>query len=295
MENRRPPRSNSSGRKSYLDRGRSASSFRDGNTLGGGQNRKPIRSSERSRDGKSQDRTARTGDSWRKDSRGGFNRKDSNRTGPGRYEQKAAGRSRTRPDRRDPRENEVKITSDAQITDGKLRGRTLVNTVSPHAVHTKRKLREVAFKIISRRVKAGRILDLGAGCGTIGIEAISRGAMLATFVERSGRTCSFLRRNLTELGIKDGHGEVVEMEILPFLIRAGRRKRCWDIVYFNIPESEERRVILDQLACGCALKTGGLLLFEHGPPASFPDQLNQLKRWRTVDQGETILSIYERI
>ena len=75
--------------------------------------------------------------------------------------------------------------------------------------------------MISRRVKARRFLDLGAGVGTMGIEAISRGAMLSTFVERSARSCNFIRKNLDALGIKDGHGELVEMEIRDLLKTRG--------------------------------------------------------------------------
>ena len=295
MENRRPPRSNSSGRKSYFDRSRGAPDHRDGRPTGRGpakSARKPPRT-----DGRYQDGNARPGGPKRRDGRssGELGRGDGRNFGYRRYPGRDDGRNRTRADRGVNQEPLIRITSDAQITDGKLRGKTLQNSVSPHAVPTKRKVREIAFKILSRRVKAARVLDLGAGAGTIGMEAISRGAMLATFVERSARMCSFIRKNLAEFGVKDGHGEVIEMEILPFLIRCSRRKRSWDIVYFDVPVSDEHRVIVDHLGRGCGIKTGGLLLIEHKSETQFPDNIRTLKRWRTVDQGETILSIYERI
>lgn len=129
----------------------------------------------------------------------------------------------------------------------------------------------------------------------IGIEAISRGAMLVTFVERSARMCTYLRRNLTDLEIKDGHGEVVEMEILPFLIKAARRKRLWDVIYLNVPKGDECAAILEHLGRGNSIPSGGLLLYEHSSETTCPDHVTNLKRWRTIDQGETILSIYERI
>jgi len=153
----------------------------------------------------------------------------------------------------------------------------------------------VVFKVISRRVSGGRILDLGAGCGTIGIEAISRGAMLATFVERSARMCTLIRKNLADIGIKDGHGEVAETEILLFLQKAARRKRFWDVVYLDLPPGDERAAIFDGLSSGCAIKLRGLLIIEHTPEVSHPDNIKQLRRWRTIDHGEKILTIYERI
>ena len=153
----------------------------------------------------------------------------------------------------------------------------------------------MVFKVVSRRVKGGRILDLGSGCGTIGIEAISRGAMLATFVERSARMCTILKKNLASMGIKDGHGEIVEAEIMAFLKKAARRKRVWDLVYFDLPAGDEHTAILDDLTSGCGLKSRGLLIIEHDPEYSHPDNLKQLRPWRTIDHGEKILSIYERI
>jgi 16S rRNA (guanine966-N2)-methyltransferase len=170
-----------------------------------------------------------------------------------------------------------------------------MNSCSPHSIHTNRKLRESTFKVISRRIKAARILDLGAGSGTIGIEAISRGAMLATFVERSARMCTFIRKNLAEMGVKNGHGEIVEMEILPFLIRSSRRKRSWDLVYFDLPDGDEHAAILEHLSRGAAIKSGGLLFIEHASTASYPESLINLKRRRTIEQGEKFLSVYERI
>ena len=295
MENRRPPRSNSSGRKPYFDRGRGASGPRDGRPSEHGPGRsarKPPRT-----DGRYHDGNARPGGPKRRDGRGGgpLNRTEGSRGAYGRYAPRGDGRDRVRLGKVPKEEPQIKITSDAQITDGKFRGKELKNSVSPHSVPTARKLREIAFKILSRRVKAARVLDLGAGCGTIGIEAISRGAMLATFVERSARMCSYIRNNLAEMGVKDGHGEVVEIEILPFLVRCSRRKRCWDLVYFDVPDGDEHTEILDHLGRGIALKPGALLLIQHDSAAPYPETMRSLRRWRTIEQSEKNVSIYERI
>jgi len=292
MENRRPPRSNSSGRKPYSDRARGTQTFRGDRPRSGAPGRGPRRNDGASSgDGRYYDPTSR-GTGNRSDGRYARNRFGSQKMDRRPNDQRGRGKF---PAKTKPIENEIKITFDHQITDGKFRGKTLLNSDSPSATRTERKTREVLFKIISRRVKAGRILDLGAGSGTIGIEAISRGAMLATFVERSARMCSFIRKNLTEMGIKDGHGEIVEMEILPFLKRVGQRKRLWDVVYFDLPTGDGHAAILDTLARGSVIKPHGLLVIQHSSDVSHPDGINRLKRWRTIDQGKTILSIYERI
>ena len=294
MENRRPPRSSSFGRKPYSDRSRNAPSYRGGKPAGGDGRSNPQRRNDGQGDGNSQDRGGRSfdrrpGTGYRRDDSGGYGNR--NRFG----NRPPNDRNRTKAPKRPPVDESIKITSDAQITDGKFRGRTLLNSDSPYTTPTPRKVRDLMFKIIARRVKANRFLDLGAGVGTIGIEAISRGAMLVTFVERTARACSLLRKNLEAAGIKGGHGEVVEMEILPFLKKCARRKRVWDLVYLDVPTGEENPDLMDHLSRGTVLETGGLLLVEHPSDIKHPDNLNRLKRWRTLDQGETIVSIYERI
>jgi hypothetical protein len=96
-----------------------------------------------------------------------------------------------------------KIVSDMQVTEGKHRGKYLQSTASPKVRPTSRRIREVMFKILYRRIRARRFLDLCAGCGAVGIEAMSRGALLGTFVERSAKMCSFIRKNMEVCGIKE--------------------------------------------------------------------------------------------
>ena len=107
--------------------------------------------------------------------------------------------------------------------------------------------------------------------------------------------CTLIRKNLAEMGVKDGHGEVAEIEILPFLKKAARRKRLWDVIYFDLPNGDEHRAILDGLSNGSAIKSHGLLIIEHTSDCSHPENIKQLKRLRIVEQGEKVLTIYERI
>ena len=192
------------------------------------------------------------------------------------------------------KENNIRIVSDMQVTDGKHKGKYLQSTDSPKVRPTARRIREVAFKILFRRIRARRFLDLCAGCGTVGIEAISRGAIIATFVERSARMCTFIKNNLKSCGIKEGHGEVCEMEVAPFLKKMWKRRRFWDLVYFDPPYNENYDEALKYLSRGATVTPGGVLIIEHHSEMFFPEKIGVLKRFRVVVQGETTLSFYER-
>lgn len=192
------------------------------------------------------------------------------------------------------KDNKPKIVSDMQVTDGKHSGKYLVSNASKKARPTARRIREVMFRILFRRVRAGRFLDLCAGAGTVGIEAISRGALISTFVERSAKMCSFIRKNLEALKIKPGHGEVFESEVVPFLKKMEKRRRLWDVVFFDPPYDSNYDEVLNFLQRGAIVKPRGILVIEHHAEMFFPEKLGALKRWRVIVQGETALSFYER-
>lgn len=181
-----------------------------------------------------------------------------------------------------------------QVTDGKHRGKYLTSAKTDKVRPTARRIREVMFRILYRRIRAGRFLDLCAGAGTVGIEAISRGALLGTFVERSGKMCDFIKKNLTACGIKEGHGEIHHIEAVPFLKKMGKRRRFWDVVYFDPPYDSNYDEVLAYFSRGVAIKPKGVLVVEHPTEMFFPENFGVMHRWRVVTQGETSLSFYER-
>jgi len=253
------------------------------------------------RDNRFQPRDNREGQNFR-DNRDSRDNRSNSQNGPGKYVPRGENKfnPRTRPPMKGKptkpwqMENTIKIVSDLQITDGKYKGKYLQNSTSAKARTTPRKVRDIMFKILFRRVRAGRFLDLCAGSGTIGIEAISRGAIVSTFVERSAKMSSFIKKNLQTCGIKDGHGEVFEMEVVPFLMKMAKRRRQWDVVYLNPPYDADYEEALNYLKRGTVFKTGGVLAIEHAAELVLPENLCVLKRWRVVTQDDSALSFYEK-
>lgn len=190
----------------------------------------------------------------------------------------------------------VEIINNLQITDGKYRGVQLQSTPSPKMRITPREIRERLFRVLNRRVKFARFLDLCAGSGAVGVEAISRGAALCTFVERSAKMCHFIKCNLHACKVcPTGHGEICQIEAVPFLKKMAARKRCWDVVYFDPPYETNYDEVLDFFSRGkCLRENGGVLVIEHHAEMFFPLTLGVLVRRKVVHEANTALTFYER-
>ena len=203
----------------------------------------------------------------------------------------------SRPKTKKPWENvkRVKITSENQVTDGRYHGLLLNNIESVNSGVSPQSTREAMFRVLARKIRAGRFLDLCAGNGMIGIEALSRGAMLGTFVERSARMATCIQKNLDFCGVKKGHYEIIQMEVIPFLRRTGRRRRFWDVVYCGIPCDSDYDTLLKCFGNGFSIRPRGVVIIEHPSSMQFPPKVGLLQRWRVVDGKDSALTIYERM
>ena len=96
-----------------------------------------------------------------------------------------------------------------RIIAGKYRGRKLKSPPSLQTRPTSDRLRETLFNILAPRIKGARFLDLCAGSGAVGIEALSRGAAHVTLVDQSRKMCGLIETNITALGFDES--EIVHM------------------------------------------------------------------------------------
>lgn len=179
-----------------------------------------------------------------------------------------------------------------RIIAGEYKGRVLKSPPDAQTRPTSDRLRETLFNILSPRIVGARFMDLCAGSGAVGIEALSRGAAHTTFVDRSRKAA-----NLIELNLKLCHAEKEQYEIVlsdaaDFLIR---KTACFDIVFYDPPYSDDYMPVLSIFAHpeSSLLNEDSLLIVEHHRKNQLPDELNLLRRKRTVKQGDSILSFYE--
>jgi 16S rRNA (guanine966-N2)-methyltransferase len=119
-----------------------------------------------------------------------------------------------------------------RVIAGRYGGRRLKAPAGEATRPTADRVREALFSILGAAVEDARVLDLFAGAGTLGLEALSRGAAQATFVESSPRALAALRANLAALG---ADAEVVRADALRWLHAASRGARQYDLVFLDPP------------------------------------------------------------
>lgn len=182
-----------------------------------------------------------------------------------------------------------------RIISGAYRGRVLRSPSGNKTRPTSDRLRETLFNILSPRItEETRFLDLCAGTGAVGIEALSRGAGFVTFVDKSRRACALIEENLDLLDVPEEETEIICLSAENFVGR--RHDAGWDIVFFDPPYSENYEKVLYEFGEeGSRLLAGdGILIAEHHAKTNLPDVFGKLRRWRILKQGETRLSFYEK-
>src|SRR5258706_6763376 len=152
-----------------------------------------------------------------------------------------------------------------RIIAGKYRGRRLKSPPTLQTRPTSDRLRETLFNVFAPRIKAARFLDLCAGSGAVGIEALSRGAAHATFVEQSRKMCALIEGNLAELSVDEDGVEVVNGEATEFLIRRVKKEKSpFDIIFFDPPYEADYEVVLERLGeHGVLLAAAAIVVVEH--------------------------------
>ncbi|HEX7958075.1 MAG TPA: 16S rRNA (guanine(966)-N(2))-methyltransferase RsmD, partial [Pyrinomonadaceae bacterium] len=168
---------------------------------------------------------------------------------------------------------------------------------------TSDRLRETLFNVLAPRLDGARFLDLCAGTGAVGIEALSRGAAFVTFVDRVHKMCGLVEENLDLLGVPEEMTEVLKSDAAEFLKRTSRNEgqewragsEPWDVVYFDPPYASDYLSVLREFAAHPAslLREGGVLVVEHHHKNPLPESAGGLRRWRVLKQGDSALSFYE--
>jgi 16S rRNA (guanine966-N2)-methyltransferase len=158
---------------------------------------------------------------------------------------------------------------------------------------TSDRLRETLFNVLAPRIEGAAFLDLYAGSGAVGIEALSRGAKHVEFVERAPAALKVMRANLEKLALKKGFS-IHSGSAGTYLRRvAGNR---FDVVFLDPPydanpEYDGTLGLLGTVAAG-VLAESAMVIAEHRRKVQLEDRYGSLIRKRVLQQGDAALSFY---
>ena len=185
-----------------------------------------------------------------------------------------------------------------RIIAGIYRGRHLKSPPSLDVRPTSDRLRETLFNILAPRTEGVRFLDLCAGSGAVGIEALSRGASHVTFVDRSRKICRLIEVNLDLCKVPEDQTDIFNLEASDFLHQTLARKlKPWDIIFFDPPYQENYLRVLEFIGSHPAdlLTEDGLVVVEHYHKNHLPEAIGSLRRTRVLKQGDSSLSFYSLV
>ena len=184
-----------------------------------------------------------------------------------------------------------------RIIAGKFRGRPLRSLRGLDLRPTSDRLRETFFDVLTggepERLASTVWLDLFAGTGAVGIEALSRGAGAVYFVESAKKVAGLIRANLKALGIATGV-EVMTLDTATALGRLESKGVACDFCFFDPPYRMQRAYAetLDVLSRSTLLKPASVVIAEHEKRFDPGDIFGALARYRTLKQGDAALSFY---
>jgi len=184
-----------------------------------------------------------------------------------------------------------------RIIAGTYRSRILKSLKELELRPTSDRLRETLFNVLGASVAGSRFIDLFAGTGAIGIEALSRGAAEVVFVENHPPAVALIRRNLESLHIRSG-ATVLAADALRGLERlASRQKRDspgYDFTFLDPPytAAKDYARVLEFFGWAKLLVPGGIVVAEHRRSFDLPEEIGALRRYRVLQQGDAALSFY---
>ena len=188
-----------------------------------------------------------------------------------------------------------------RISGGSLKGRKFVSQKAflkqnekDELRPTSSKVREALFDILRNDIENASFLDLYAGTGTVGFEAISRGAANVCFIENNQVRFSMIDDSINKVGLDD-KAHVFREQALAFLKRASRTGISFEIIFADPPySSEEMDQVVALIDENEVLKTGGCLVLEHSSRRDLQYTAGHLRFVKNYRYGDTMLTLFRK-
>ena len=175
-----------------------------------------------------------------------------------------------------------------RVTGGIGKGRKLKVPAGLRVRPTSDKVKQALFNILGEKVEGVHFLDLFAGIGGIGIEALSRGADRVVFVDDSRESLHVLMQNIEQTGFSK-RAQIVASKVETFVKRTSEQ---FDIVFLDPPYSHALEPLLNCLAESAILRADSVVIAEHFKKQPAPVRAGKLTLFREAKYGDTVLAFY---
>jgi 16S rRNA (guanine966-N2)-methyltransferase len=186
-----------------------------------------------------------------------------------------------------------------RVIAGTYRSRILKSLKGLELRPTSDRLRETLFNVLGSGIQGSRFLDVFAGTGAVGIEALSRGAEHVSFIENHAPSAALICKNLTALEVSSGvkvisADAVRGLESLEAKVKAG--DAAYDYIFIDPPYSAtaDYSRVLQKIGASNLLADRGIVTVEHRKSFDLSESFDTLKRVRLLRQGDAALSFYRR-
>jgi 16S rRNA (guanine966-N2)-methyltransferase len=182
-----------------------------------------------------------------------------------------------------------------RVIGGTYRSRILKSLKGLALRPTSDRLRETLFNVLGSGISESRFLDVFAGTGAVGIEALSRGATQATFIENHAPSAALIRKNLAALKIMTG-ASVICADAVKGSATLQSSARQYDYIFIDPPYAAvaDYARVMKLVAASNILAPGGIVIVEHRKTFNIAESFAALKRVRLLRQGDAALSFYRR-
>jgi 16S rRNA (guanine966-N2)-methyltransferase len=187
-----------------------------------------------------------------------------------------------------------------RVIAGTYRSRILKSLKGLALRPTSDRLRETLFNVLGSGIQDSRFLDMFAGTGAVGIEALSRGADYVSFIENHAPSAALIRKNLAALKVHSGVTVICAdairgLETLEAKVKAG--DPAYDYIFIDPPyaATADYSRVLQKVGISNVLSHRGIVIVEHRKTFELPESFDTLKRVRLLRQGDAALSFYRRV
>ncbi len=177
-----------------------------------------------------------------------------------------------------------------RIIGGEKKGRKLLSVKGRTTRPTADRMRESLFNILSTRVIGSNVIDLYAGTGALGLEALSRGAATAVFIDNNRNALSVIKQNIQTCDFGK-QSNIIKWNILINLKCLEAQARCFDLVFMDPPYDTQcvHQTIVD-LKHSNALNNGAMIVVEHSPEEEIPEEFLEFEIIDKRRYGRTLFS-----